>query len=132
VINAALGQAFFSLSLGMGAMITYGSYLAAARAFPRGDVGRRLDTAIALLAGFIIFPPGFSIPGFDPSTGGAGLIFTVLPRLFATLPGGSCSARRSSCCSSMAALTSTISLLEVPVSHLIDEHGWSRQQAVVT
>jgi NSS family neurotransmitter:Na+ symporter len=132
VVNAALGQAFFSLSLGMGAMITYGSYLSRSE----GIVGAALwvaalDTAIALLAGFIIFPAGFSIPGFDPAAGGAGLIFTVLPRLFATLPGGELFGGAFFILLTMAALTSTISLLEVPVSYLIDDWGWTRHRAVV-
>jgi NSS family neurotransmitter:Na+ symporter len=89
VLNAALGQAFFSLSLGMGGMLTYGSYLsrrtniAHSAAWVAG-----LDTVVALLAGLIIFPAGFSIAGFDPSAGGPGLIFTVLPRLFDSMPGG--------------------------------------------
>ncbi len=132
VLNAALGQAFFSLSLGMGAMITYGSYLSR-----RETIGTAviwvvaLDTGIALLAGFIIFPAGFSIPGFDPATGGPGLIFTVLPRLFATLPGGHLFGAAFFILLAMAALTSTISLLEVPVAHLIDAHGWSRPRAVL-
>jgi NSS family neurotransmitter:Na+ symporter len=131
-LNAALGQAFFSLSLGMGAMITYGSYL-------RGNVSIAyaaawvvvLDTLVALLAGFIIFPSGFSIPGFDPTTSGPGLIFTVLPRLFAELPGGHLFGALFFLLLSVAALTSTISLLEVPVAHLIDSHGWQRSRAVV-
>jgi neurotransmitter:Na+ symporter, NSS family len=132
VLNAALGQAFFSLSLGMGAMITYGSYLTR-----RETIGVAamwvvlLDTSVALLAGFIIFPAGFSIAGFDPSAGGAGLIFTVLPRLFDTLPGGHLFGAAFFVLLSMAALTSTISLLEVPVSHLIDGHGWTRRNAVL-
>jgi neurotransmitter:Na+ symporter, NSS family len=132
VLNAALGQAFFSLSLGMGAMITYGSYLNRRD----GIVGAAmwvvlLDTAIALLAGFIIFPAGFSLPGFDPSASGPGLIFTVLPRLFATLPGGHLFGAAFFVLLTMAALTSTISLLEVPVSHLIDGQGWTRPKAVL-
>jgi NSS family neurotransmitter:Na+ symporter len=132
VLNAALGQAFFSLSLGMGAMITYGSYLSR-----RERIGTAviwvvaLDTGIALLAGFIIFPAGFSIAGFDPATGGPGLIFTVLPRLFATLPGGHLFGGAFFVLLTMAALTSTISLLEVPVAHLIDGHGWTRPSAVL-
>lgn len=133
VINAALGQAFFSLSLGMGAMITYGSYL------PRETnlAGAAawvvvLDTCVALIAGFIIFPAGFSIAGFDPSAGGPGLIFTVLPRLFATMPGGELFGGAFFIMLTLAALTSTISLLEVPTSHLIDSHGWSRKTAVLT
>src|SRR5690606_2693539 len=133
VINAALGQAFFSLSLGMGAMITYGSYL------PRETnlAGAAawvvvLDTCVALIAGFIIFPAGFSIAGFDPSAGVHGLILTVLPRLIATMPGGELFGGAFFIMLTLAALTSTISLLEVPTSHLIDSHGWSRKPAVLT
>lgn len=129
--SAALGQAFFSLSLGMGAMVTYGSYLGKRE----GIAGAAawvvlLDTSIALLAGFIIFPAGFSIPGFDPSSSGPGLIFTVLPRLFSTLPGGQLFGAAFFLLLTMAALTSTISLLEVPVSHFVDAHDWSRRRAV--
>lgn len=133
VFNAALGQAFFSLSLGMGAMITYGSYLSRREAIGVAAIWVVvLDTSVALLAGLIIFPSGFSIPGFDPATGGVGLIFTVLPRLFATLPGGALFGAMFFVLLTMAALTSTISLLEVPVAHLIDAHGWSRPRAVLT
>lgn len=132
VVNAALGQAFFSLSLGMGAMITYGSYLSRKEHIVTAAMWVViLDTSVALLAGLIIFPAGFSIPGFDPSGGGPGLIFTVLPRLFATLPGGHLFGAAFFVLLLMAALTSTISLLEVPVSHLIDAHGWTRRNAVL-
>ena len=132
IVNAALGQAFFSLSLGMGAMITYGSYLTRREHIaPAAMWVVLLDTSVALLAGFIIFPAGFSIPGFDPSTGGPGLIFTVLPRLFDTLPGGHLFGAAFFLLLMVAALTSTISLLEVPVAHLIDAHGWTRRNAVV-
>jgi len=131
VVNAALGQAFFSLSLGMGAMITYGSYLS--RGTSIGSAAAWvvvLDTSVALLAGFIIFPAGFSIAGFDPSGGGPGLIFTVLPRLFDSLPGGHLFGAAFFTLLTVAALTSTISLLEVPVAHLIDARGWTRKRAV--
>ncbi len=131
VFTSALGQAFFSLSLGMGCILTYGSY------FPRQDGIASsalwivaLDTSIALLAGFIIFPVGFSIAGFDPTTSGPGLIFTVLPRLFAELPGGQLFGGGFFLLLSVAALTSTISLLEVPVSHCVDALRWSRTKAV--
>jgi NSS family neurotransmitter:Na+ symporter len=131
VFTSALGQAFFSLSLGMGCILTYGSY------FPREDGIASsalwivaLDTSIALLAGFIVFPVGFSIAGFDPTTSGPGLIFTVLPRLFAELPGGQLFGGGFFLLLSVAALTSTISLLEVPVSHCVDALGWSRTKAV--
>ena len=133
VYNAALGQAFFSLSLGMGAMLTYGSYLDKGAGIAGAAVWVvALDTLVALLAGFIIFPSGFSIPGFDPSSSGPGLIFTVLPRLFSTLPGGNLFGGAFFVLLAMAALTSTISLLEVPVAHCVDVHGWSRKRAVLT
>ena len=76
VFTSALGQAFFSLSLGMGCILTYGSYFSRQHSIANAVlwiVG--LDTSIALLAGFIIFPVGFSIAGFDPSDSGPGLIF---------------------------------------------------------
>lgn len=133
VYNAALGQAFFSLSLGMGCILTYGSYLSR----QTGIAGAALwivalDTGIALLAGFIIFPAGFSLAGFDPTSSGPELIFVVLPRLFATLPGGALFGAAFFVLLTMAALTSAISLLEVPVAHFVDSRGWSRRRAVVT
>jgi neurotransmitter:Na+ symporter, NSS family len=132
VLNGALGQAFFSLSLGMGALITYGSYLPKSEGIPVAAAWvALLDTSVALLAGFVIFPAGFSIAGFDPATSGPGLIFQVLPRLFDTLPGGHLFGALFFVLLSMAALTSTISLLEVPVSHLIDARGWRRPRAVI-
>ncbi len=132
IIGAAVGQAFFSLSLGMGALVTYGSYLKrrqAARSPALAIVG--IDTTIALLAGFIIFPAGFSIAGFDPTSGGPGLIFAVLPQLFATLPGGLIFGAAFFLLLSLAAFTSTISLLEVPVAHAFDRWNWSRSKAVL-
>jgi NSS family neurotransmitter:Na+ symporter len=131
VLNAALGQAFFSLSLGMGCMITYGSYLSKKENVVRaaGWVAG-LDTTVALLAGFIIFPAGFSIIGFDPSTSGPGLIFAVLPQLFATMPGGHLFGALFFVLLGLAALTSTISLLEVPTAALVDR-GWNRKKAVI-
>ena len=132
VLSAALGQAFFSLSLGMGCMITYGSYLRKTDGIARAALlVVCLDTGIALLAGFIIFPAGFSIEGFDPSASSGGLVFTVLPRLFSTLPGGALFGTAFFVLLAVAALTSTISLLEVPVSHVIDEYGWNRKKAVL-
>jgi NSS family neurotransmitter:Na+ symporter len=132
VVNAALGQAFFSLSLGMGAMITYGSYIG-----QNEHIGRAaawvvsLDTLVALMAGFIIFPAGFTLANFDPTSSGPGLIFVVLPRLFETMPGGHLFGVAFFVMLTVAAITSTISLLEVPTSHLIDSHGWSRRNAAL-
>lgn len=131
VLNAALGQAFFSLSLGMGAMITYGSYLSKqTNAVTSAGWVAGLDTTVALLAGFIIFPAGFSIMGFDPSSSGPGLIFAVLPQLFATMPGGQLFGSAFFVLLGLAALTSTISLLEVPTAALVDR-GWNRRKAVL-
>lgn len=132
VLAAALGQAFFSLSLGMGIMITYGSYLDRSESIGRSVLWVvALDTLIALLAGLIVFPAGFSIAGFDPSASGPGLIFNVLPQLFATMPGGQLFGAAFFILLALAALTSSISLLEVPASHLIDRRGWSRPTAVI-
>ena len=132
VFSGALGQAFFSLSLGMGTMMTYGSYLRKSEGIGAAALWVvLLDTSVALLAGFIIFPSGFSIPGFDPSASGPGLIFAVLPQLFATLPGGALFGAAFFLLLAMAAITSTISLLEVPVAHAIDAHGWPRRRAVL-
>ena len=116
----------------MGALITYGSYMSR-----QHNLGVSalwvvlLDTMIALLAGFIIFPTGFSVEGFDPSASGPGLIFHVLPQLFGTLPGGQLFGTAFFILLTIAALTSTVSLLEVPVSHCIDEYGWPRKKAVI-
>lgn len=126
----ALGQALFSLSLGMGAMITYGSYLPSREhlAISAGYVAL-FDTLIALLAGLVIFPTLFAM-GLDPA-GGAGLVFVVLPTIFGKMPLGTLFGILFFLLLSLAALTSTISLLEVPTSYLVDEKGWSRRRAVL-
>jgi NSS family neurotransmitter:Na+ symporter len=132
VFNAALGQAFFSLSLGMGAMITYGSYLSKNENLAQSAMWVVvIDTMVALTAGLIIFPAGFSLAGFDPNSSGPGLIFVVLPQLFASMPGGTLVGVAFFVMLLFAAITSTISLLEVPTSHLIDSHGWDRKKAVL-
>ena len=131
VLNAALGQAFFSLSLGMGAMITYGSYLSKqTNGVKSAGWVAGLDTAVALLAGFVIFPAGFSIAGFNPAEGGPGLIFAVLPSLFGSMPGGALFGAAFFVLLTLAALTSAISLLEVPTAALVDR-GWCRRKAVL-
>ena len=114
IYNSALGQAFFSLSLGMGAILTYGSYLSKGTGIAAAALWIvLLDTSIALLAGFIIFPAGFSLSGFDPGTSGPGLIFTVLPQLFATLPGCQIFGAAFFVLLPTAALTSTLSLIHI-------------------
>lgn len=126
---AALGQAFFSLSLGMGAMITYGSYVSKeVNLGTSAGIICFFDTLVALLAGLIIFPALFHA-GLSPSSG-VGLVFQVLPTLFAELPLGQLFGAAFFLLLAIAALTSTISLLEVPVSYVIDEWSWSRGKAV--
>lgn len=127
---AAIGQAFFTLSLGMGAIITYGSYLREKDEIPgkaASVVG--LDTGIALMAGLAIFPAVFAL-GFSPGEG-PGLVFITLPAVFAEMPLGSVFGILFFVLLSIAALTSAISLLEVVTAWLIDEWGWSRAGSAV-
>ncbi len=126
----ALGQAFFSLSLGAGSMVTYGSYLRKRENLASSTAVICLfDTAIALLAGLIIFPALFHA-GVAPDQG-PGLVFHVLPTLFSTLPAGQVFGAAFFLLLTIAALTSTISMLEVPVAYLIDQREWSRGKAVL-
>ncbi len=124
----ALGQAFFSLSLGMGTMITYGSYLKKKEDLLSSSLWIALfDTGIAILAGLIIFPAIFS-QNMDPA-GGPGLVFQVLPVIFAKMPGGYIFGSLFFALLMIAALTSSISMLEVPVSFVIDEKRVDRKKA---
>ena len=132
VFITALGQALFSMSLGMGAMITYGSYFPDDQSLPfAGTAVALADMLIALLAGFIIFPALFSA-GIDVGSGGPGLVFVVLPTVFAQMPFGGFFAILFFASLAIAALTSTISLLEVTVAYFVDERGWDRQKAAWT
>ncbi|MFN2376443.1 MAG: sodium-dependent transporter [Candidatus Binatia bacterium] len=129
VAIAALSQAFFSLSLGMGAMLTYGSYLSKSQplAFSAAAVAAS-DTMVALLAGFMIFPAVFAA-GATPAES-VGLAFHTMPTIFDQLPAGWLFASAFYFLLAVAALTSAISLLEVVVSYFIDQRGWSRPRAV--
>ncbi len=130
----ALGQAFFSLSLGMGAMITYGSYLGRRESIVRSAaMVVVLDTLIALAAAVIMFSVIFTFELADRITGSTvGMLFMTLPELFYTrLPFGQFLGPLFYVLVAFAALTSTISLLEVVVSCVIDERGVSRPAAVV-
>jgi NSS family neurotransmitter:Na+ symporter len=130
-VLAALGQAFFSLSLGMGAMITYGSYLPkTANIRNAGASVAVFDTGIALLAGLMIYPAVFAT-GKDPNEGPA-LVFDTLPAVFDAMPMGELIAVVFFILISIAALTSTVSLLEVVTSYVVDEHRWSRRKSVFT
>lgn len=128
-VASALGQALFSLSIGMGAMITYGSYLPKDVNLPSsGVIVAFCDTGIALMGGLIIFPALFSA-GADPA-GGPGLVFVVMPTIFNAMGGaGQLFAIAFYALLAIAALTSTISLLEVIVTYFVDERGWSREKS---
>ncbi len=129
VVMAALGQAFFSLSLGMGLMVTYGSYISKEENLISAGFWVALaDTAIAIMAGLIIFPAIFAMDK-NPAEG-PGLVFHVLPEIFNHMPGGVVVGVIFFILLSIAALTSTISLLEVPTSYLVDEKGVARKIAV--
>ncbi|RKF17547.1 sodium-dependent transporter [Alginatibacterium sediminis] len=132
VILAALGQAFFSLSLGMGCMITYGSYLKKKENLVQTTgMVVAMDTGVAILAGVAMFPAMFAF-GIEPAAG-PGLVFVVVPQLFAEMGGaGTMFALLFFVGLSVAALTSSISLLEVVVSYLIDEKKMSRIGAVLS
>lgn len=130
-IYTALGQAFFSLSLGMGALITYGSYISKKDNIVSSAVLVTVaDTAVAFLAGLMIFPLVFS-QGQSPSEG-PGLVFVALLGVFQTMGPlvGKIVGSGFFLLLCFAALTSTISLLEVPVAFLVDERKWGRAKAV--
>ena len=128
VVMSALGQALFSLSLGMGTMITYGSYVSKTEnLWKAGTLVALFDTFIAILAGLIIFPALF-FAGAEPGSG-PGLVFVVLPTIFNAMPAGTIVAVAFFTLLAIAALTSTISLLEVVVAYFVDEKGWSRRKA---
>jgi len=143
LILAAMGQAFFSLSLGMGALITYGSYLSKKENIPEAAAYVTFsDVGIAFLAGLLVIPTmyiaqaqGMEIFGADGELlAGTALIFQLLPELFSQMGGmlGLIFGVSFFLLLSIAALTSSISLLEVPVSYLIDEYGVRRKKAVLS
>lgn len=141
MIFDAMGQAFFSLSLGMGAMITYGSYLNKHQNIPEAAAYVVLfDFMVAFLAGLLIIPAlyvaqhhGIQIYRHGNLVSSVGLVFQVLPELFHSMTPvvGVIVGVTFFILLSMAALTSTISLLEVPVSYAIDEHGIPRKKAAI-
>ena len=128
VIINALGQAFFSMSVGWGLMITYGSYMQKGQSMISGGVWVAFaDTLVALLGGLMIFPAVFAF-GKSPEQGTT-LVFTILPEIFEAMPGGSIIGAGFFVLLCIAALTSSISMLEVPVSYFIDEKKWNRKRA---
>lgn len=126
----AMGHAFFTLSLGMGAMLTYGSYLDKSENLVKSALWVIVtDTSFALLAGVAIFSTVFAL-GFEPGSG-PGLVFNVLPAIFSKMPGGYIAGILFFMLLSIAALTSAISLLEVVTAYFTEEKGWSRSRTAI-
>ncbi|MCC5859588.1 MAG: sodium-dependent transporter [Ectothiorhodospiraceae bacterium] len=127
-VLTAMGQAFFTLSLGMGAIMVYGAYLPSSEHIPRATgwiVG--MDTLTAIIAGLAIFPIVFSA-GMAPGAG-PGLVFETLPVVFGTIPFGFLLGILFFVLLSVAAITSGISLLEPPVAYLIESTRLGRRGA---
>ncbi len=129
IAPAAAGQAFFTLSLGMGVMITYASYLEEDRNLGTdGAIIIGFDTLVAFVVGLIVFPILFTA-GVDPADPGAGAIFVSLAAAFADIQLGWLVGALFFATVAIAALSSAISLMEVVVSYLIDERGMDRPTA---
>ncbi|BFM12815.1 sodium-dependent transporter [Simiduia litorea] len=142
VVSGALGQAFFSLSLGMGILITYGSYMDKRSSIASSaKMVAIADTSVAFCAGLMILPAIFSFnPQTDPtqlSDSSVSLIFTFLPKIFLALQ-GSVGYFGASVVASVffllvffAALTSLVSIIEVPAASLVDQKGYSRKKSLL-
>lgn len=126
----ALGQAFFSLSIGCGSILTYASYVKRSENIIKlSSMTALTDTLFAIIAGMAIMPAVFAY-GLSPGEG-PGLLYAVLPRIFAEMPMGSWIAILFFIILFIAAVTSSISLLEVLVSVVIEKLRWSRKKAVI-
>ena len=133
-VVGAMGQLFYSMSLAMGIMITYGSYM-------KKDVDLEksvkqieiFDTGIAFFAGMMIIPAVFAFSGGDASAinAGPGLMFITLPKVFASMPMGNVIGTAFFLLVLFAALTSSISLMETIISIFCDKFGWHRHQATL-
>jgi NSS family neurotransmitter:Na+ symporter len=127
---AAIGQAFFSIGVGMGGMMTYGAYLPRDFSIARGAATIVMaDTLIALLAGFVVFPAVFHF-GLDMASG-PGLIFQTLPVAFAQMPGGAIFAVLFFVMLAVAGVTSMVGLLESVTSWTKERLAISRQQSAL-
>jgi len=133
-ILAAMGQLFYSMSLAMGIMITYGSYMKKENNLESSVRQIELfDTGIAFLAGLMIIPAVFSFSGGDESalSAGPGLMFMTLPKVFASMKLGGLIGTIFFVLVFFAALTSAISLMETIVSIFRDKFGWTRKNACI-
>ena len=131
VILGAMGMAFFSLSIGMGSLMIYGSYLSDDSSIPYvTTIVAFADTFVAVLAGVIIFPIVFTY-NLDPSTAGPGLIFQTLPIAFGAMPGGNIVAATFFILLFFAAITSSISLIEPAITYMIENNSITRSEASI-
>ena len=129
-VYAAMGQSFFTLSLGIGAMAIFGSYISKERRLTGECINICiLDTTVALLSGLVIFPACFAF-GVDPGEG-PGLVFVTLPNVFNQMPGGRLWGSLFFVFMSFAALSTVIAVFENIISFAIDLWGWSRKKAIL-
>ena len=130
VITDAMNQAFFTLSIGIGSMEIFGSYMSDERSLP-GEAARicALDTFVALMAGLIIFPACFSF-GVEPNQG-PGLIFMTLPRVFADMPGGRFWGALFFLFMTFASFSTVIAVFENLVANCIDDFHWERKKSSI-
>ena len=129
VISAAMGQAFFTLSIGIGSMAIFGSYIDRERSLMGESVNILvLDTAVALLSGLIIFPACFAFD-VNPASG-PDLVFKTLPQIFESMAGGRIFGALFFVFMSFAALSTVIAVFENIISFAMDS-GWSRKKAVI-
>ncbi|MFI3226901.1 MAG: sodium-dependent transporter [Clostridia bacterium] len=129
VIFEALGQAFFTLSIGIGSMAIFGSYIDKERTLTGEAISvTLLDTFVAIVAGLIIFPACFAF-GVNPGQG-TSLIFVTLPNIFNAMPGGQLWGSLFFVFMSFAAMSTVIGVFENIISCCIDAFGWSRQKTV--
>lgn len=129
VVADAMGQAFFSLSLGMGAILMYGAYLPKNASVAKTSLAIvSADTAVALISGLAIFPLVFATAGLEP-TAGFSLVFKALPQIFGQIEGGSFVGTLFFALLFIAALTSAVSLLEPIVSWMVSNKGYERTRA---
>ena len=131
-ILAALGQAFYSLSIGMAILITYGSYLPKKENIAQNTaLICGMDTLVAVLAGFIIVPGVFATIGEGEIGKGGGFAFVSLAKMFESMPGGSLFGVLFYLLLFFAALTSSISLIESIVAFLTEHYGWDRKPVTI-
>ena len=130
VLFAALGQAFFTLSIGMGSMAIFGSYIKKDRSlFGESLSIAALDTGVAFIAGLIVIPATFVFPVEGAQVGGPGLIFQTLPNIFANIKGGQILGALFFLFMIFAAMSTVTAVFENIIAFGMDKWGWSRKKS---